>query len=330
MNNENLIEMIGTIAQAFGPSGNEQNVRDVIEPLLAGYVDEIRTDPLGNLIAVKKGSGLKIMLAAHMDEIGVLITYVDEKGFLRFGTVGGVYPHIALGARVIFESGTTGTVWYEEKMESMKDLKVDRMFIDIGAGSRAEAETMVHVGDMAVFCGDTVETNGRLISKAMDDRVGCAVLAALARTLTETQNEIYYVFTVQEEVGLRGARTAAWGIMPDMALAVDVTDTGDMPESHHMAVSLGRGPTIKIKDSSIICHPDVVERLRVGAEEAEIPVQYEVLTAGGTDAGSIHLTAGGIPTGAVSIPTRFIHSPSEMVSLSDVKGAIALLAAFIR
>lgn len=330
MNNENLIEMIGSIAQAFGPSGNEQNVREAIEPMLSGYVDEIRVDALGNLIAVKKGVGQKIMLAAHMDEIGILVTYIDEKGFLRFGTVGGVSPHSALGTRVVFESGITGTVWYEEKMESMKDLKVDRMFIDIGAGSRGEAEKMVRVGDMAVFCGDTVETNGRLISKAMDDRAGCAVLVALARTLTETENEIYYVFTVQEEVGLRGARTAAWGIMPDMALAVDVTDTGDMPESRHMAVSIGDGPTIKIKDSSIICHPDVVERLRNCAEAAEIPVQYEVLAAGGTDAGSIHLTAGGIPTGAVSIPTRFIHSPSEMISLGDVKGAIALLAAFIR
>ena len=330
MNDENLIEMIGSIAQAFGPSGNEQNVREAIEPMLSGYVDEIRVDALGNLIAVKKGAGLKIMLAAHMDEIGVLITYIDEKGFLRFGTVGGVSPHFALGARVVFESGTTGTVWYEEKMDTMKDLKADRMFIDIGAGSREEAEARVHVGDMAVFCGDTVETNGKLISKAMDDRVGCAVLVALARTQPETGNEINYVFTVQEEVGLRGARTAAWGIMPDMALAVDVTSVGDLPESHHMAVSLGKGPTIKIKDNSIICHPDVVERLRVRAEEAGIPVQYEVLTAGGTDAGSIHLTAGGIPTGAVSIPTRFVHSPSEMIALSDVKSAVDLLAAFIR
>jgi len=330
MNDSNFVEMIASIAQAFGPSGNERNVREVIEPMLSGCVDEVRVDALGNLIAVKKGAGKKIMLAAHMDEIGVLVTFIDEKGFLRFGNVGGVSPFISVGMRVIFENGTVGTVWYEEKMDSMKELKLDRMFIDIGAVSREEAETMVCVGDMAVFCGEAVETNGRIISKALDDRAGCAALVALARMMPETENEIYYVFTVQEEVGLRGARTAAWGIMPDMALAVDVTDVGDMPESHHMAVSIGKGPTIKIKDSSIVCHPDVVSRLRSCAEKAEIPFQYEVLTAGGTDAGSIHLTAGGIPTGAVSIPTRFLHSPSEMISVEDLKGVVNLLAAFIQ
>lgn len=330
MNDQNLVEMIASIAQAFGPSGNEQNVREVIEPLLSGFVDEIRVDPLGNLIAVKKGTGKKIMLAAHMDEIGIMVTYIDDKGYLRFGAVGGVRPHYALGARVIFENGTVGTVWYEEKLESMKDLSFDRMFIDIGATSREEAETMVKVGDMGVFCGEAVENNGRLISKALDDRAGCAVLVALARTLPETTNEIYFVFTVQEEVGIRGAKTAAWGIQPDMALAVDVTGTGDLPESRHMAVAVGKGPTIKIKDSSVICHPDVVERLRACAERAEIPVQFEVLVAGGTDAGSIHLTAGGIPTGAVSLPTHFIHSPSEMISIADLKGAVDLIGEFVK
>ncbi len=330
MNDQNFVEMIASLAQAFGPSGNEQNVREVIEPMLSGFVDEIRVDPLGNMIAVKKGTGKKIMLAAHMDEIGILVTFIDEKGFLRFGNVGGVSPFVSVGTRVIFENGTIGTVWYEEKMDGMKDLKLDRMFIDIGAASREEAETMVQVGDMAVFCGDAVETNGRIISKALDDRCGCAALVALARMMPETDNEVYFVFTVQEEVGLRGSRTAAWGIMPDVALAVDVTDVGDMPESHHMAVSIGKGPAIKIKDSSIICHPDVVDRLRSCAEKAEIPFQYEVLTAGGTDAGSIHLTAGGIPTGAVSIPTRFLHSPSEMISVEDLKSVVDLLAAFVQ
>ena len=329
MQHENFVEVIASIAQAFGPSGHEQNVREVIEPLLSGYVDEVRVDALGNLIAIKKGTGRKIMLAAHMDEIGVLITYIDEKGYLRFGNVGGVSPFYALGTRVVFENGTVGTVWYEEKIEGMKDLKIDRMFIDIGAASREEAEAMVRVGDMAVFCGDTVETNGRVISKAMDNRASCAVLVALARSMPETENEIQYVFTAQEEVGLRGAKTAAWGLQPDVALAVDVTATGDMPESRHMAVSIGKGPAIKIKDINVVCHPDVVEQLRACAADKEIAVQYEVLTLGGTDAGAIHLTAAGIPTGAVSIPTHFIHSPSEMVSISDMLDTVSLLAAFV-
>jgi endoglucanase len=330
MENENFVEVVASIAQAFGPSGHEKNVREILEPLVAGYVDEVRVDALGNLIAIKKGTGRKIMLSAHMDEIGVLVTYIDEKGYLRFGNVGGVSPHIALGTRVIFENGTVGTVWYEEKLEGMKDLKLDRMFIDIGATSRGEAEKLVRVGDMAVFCGDTVETNGRIISKAMDNRSSCAVLVALARSLPETENEIYYVFSAQEEVGLRGARTAAWGLQPDVALAVDVTATGDMPESRHMAVAIGKGPAIKIKDNSVICHPDVVEQLRTCAAEKDIAVQYEVLTFGGTDAGAIHLTGAGIPTGAVSIPTHFIHSPSEMVSVSDMLDTVDLLAAFVQ
>ncbi len=337
MNNANLIEMIANIAQAFGPSGNEENVREVIEPMIRSYVDETKVDVLGNLIAIKKArtgaeNPKKIMLSAHMDEIGVLLTYIDEKGFLRFGVIGGVSPFYALGTRVIFENGTIGTVWYEEKIESMKDLKMDKMFIDIGAKSREEAEELVQVGDMAVFCGDTVEANGNIISKALDDRVSCAILVALARLLPEegVDNEIYFVFSVQEEVGMRGAKTAAYAIMPDLALAIDVTATGDLPESRHMAVSVGNGPAIKIKDNSVICHPEIVERLRTCAEEKNIPVQYEVLTFGGTDAGSIHLTAGGIVTGAVSVPSRYIHSPSEMVSVHDVNLIIDLLDACVR
>lgn len=330
MKDENLIEIIGSIAQAFGPSGNEKNVREVIEPMLSGYVDEVRVDPLGNLIAVKKGSGKKIMLAAHMDEIGIIVTYIDDKGFLRFGCVGGVSQFFALGTRVIFENGTIGTVWYEENISTIKDLKIDNMFIDIGAKSKEDAGTMVKVGDMAVFCGETVENNGNLISKALDDRAGCAVLVALARSMPETQNEVYFVFTTQEEVGPRGARTAAWGIMPDSAVVIDVTDTGDLPESKHMAVKLGSGPAIKIKDRSVICHLDIVNGLKACAEQEGIEVQLEVLTAGGTDAGAIHLVAGGIPTGGVSIPTRFVHSPSEMISIADLKACVALLAAYVR
>ena len=155
-------------------------------------------------------------------------------------------------------------------------------------------------------------------------------MSQLARSMPETENEIYYVFSAQEEVGLRGARTAAWGLQPEVALAVDVTATGDMPESRHMAVAIGKGPAIKIKDNSVICHPDVVAQLRTLAEENDIAVQYEVLTFGGTDAGAIHLTGAGIPTGAVSIPTHFIHSPSEMVSVTDMLDTVDLLAAFVR
>ncbi|NLW02308.1 MAG: M42 family metallopeptidase [Clostridiaceae bacterium] len=325
-----MFDTISTLVNAFGPSGRENRVAEAITHLIKDKVDEISSDAMGNLIAVKKGFGKKIMLAAHMDEIGLIITTIDEKGFLRFGTVGGVLPLISLGQRVVFENGLTGVVWYEESIESIKDAKPEKMYIDIGAKSREHAEELVEIGDMAVFEGRPVQQNGLVISRALDDRVGCAVLAELARRCPETDHEIYYVFTVQEEVGLRGARTAAYAIRPDLALAIDVTRTADTPKSRHGAVSLGKGPAIKVKDNSVIAHPAIRERLENCARENGIPYQLEVLDKGGTDAGSIHITAGGIPSGGVSIPTRFIHSASEIVNLEDAGNALKLLETFVK
>jgi endoglucanase len=270
------------------------------------------------------------MLASHMDEIGIIVSYIDEKGFLRFGNIGGIPPLTILGQRVVFENGTVGVIWYEEDIDNIKNTKLDKMYIDIGAGSQEEAEKLVKVGDLAVFVGDTVEQNGKIISKALDDRIGCIVLIKLALSQPKTDNEIYYVFTAQEEVGLRGAKTAAFGIVPDMALAVDVCDTGDTPSCKPMAVRLGDGPAVKIKDHSVISHPKVKDLLIDLAEKNNIPYQMEVMLAGGTDAGSIHTTAGGIPSGGVSIPTRFIHDASEMVDLKDVENTVKLLAEFVK
>ena len=324
-----MFETIKTLVGAFGPSGCEKSVAAVIKSMLEGKVDEIRVNNLGNLIAVKKGNGKKIMLAAHMDEIGLIVSYIDEKGFLRFGKIGGVTPLVALGQRVVFKNGTTGVVWYEENIENIKEAKIEKMYIDIGAGSEDDAEKLVKIGDLAVFQGETIEQNGKVISKTLDDRAGCAILLELAMSRPETDNEIYYVFTTQEEVGLRGAKTAAYGIMPDMAVAVDVTKTGDTPSSKPMAVKLGAGPAIKIKDSSVITHPEVRDRLVRAATENNIPYQFEVLEQGGTDAGSIHITAGGIPSGGVSIPTRFTHSTAEMADLKDIENALLLLKRFV-
>lgn len=325
-----MFELINTLTHTFGPSGCEKKIASVISDLLKDSVDEIRTTAMGNLLCVKKGTGKKIMLAAHMDEIGVIVSYIDDKGFLRFGNVGGLPPLIILGQRVLFENGTVGVIWYEEDIDNMKNTKIDKMFIDIGAGSREEAEKLVKVGDMGVFVGETVEQKGKIISKALDDRIGCAVLIQLALSRPETDNEIYYVFTVQEEVGLRGAKTAAFGIVPDMALAIDVCDTGDMPHCKPMAVNLGEGPAVKIKDRSVISHPEVRDRLVDAANRNHIPYQLEIMMDGGTDAGSIHTTAGGIPSGGVSIPTRFIHNSAEMADLNDAENAVKLLAAFIK
>lgn len=324
-----MISLLKELAGAFGPSSREDEARSLIEKRIASRVDECYTDTLGNLIAVKKGSGKRIMLAAHMDEIGLVATFIDEKGYIRFSNIGGVNPYIAAGQRVTFQNGTVGAVCYEEKLEDMKDLKMNRMYIDIGTRNREETERFVKPGDMAVFAGETLEQNGKYISKAMDNRISCAILIALIERMENIPNEVIFTFTVQEEVGLRGAGTAAYGIKPDLAVAVDVTNTGDTPDCKPLAIHLGKGPAIMIKDNRTISHPFVKDTLIQCAKENDIPYQLEVLSAGGNDAGSIHVTAGGIPTGGVSIPLRYMHRPCEMADIQDVEYTVKLLDAFI-
>jgi endoglucanase len=323
----NLVKML---TSKFGVSGNEEEIREFIKGEIEKYVDEIGTDTLGNLIAVKKGKGKKIMVAAHMDEIGVIATYIDEKGFIRYSNIGWVSPYYLLGQRVRFKGGTAGAIFYEEKLEDFKNLKLSNMYIDIGAGSKEEAEKMVEIGETAVIEGEAVKSGDMIISKALDDRAGCGVLIKTIKELPKTDNEIYFVFTVQEELGLRGAKTAAYSIKPDLAIAIDVTPTGDTPECRPMSVKCGNGPAIKIKDRSIICHQEVKRLLEESARKLNIPYQYEIIESGGSDAGAIHMAVGGIPTGAVSIPCRYTHSPIEMVNINDLENAARLLSESIR
>jgi putative aminopeptidase FrvX len=320
-----MFELVGRLAGTFGVSGNEEEIRDVIKGEIQDKVDNIEIDTLGNLIAVKKGKGKKIMVAAHMDEIGVMATYIDDNGFIRFSNVGWVSQYYALSHKVKFKNGTTGVVFYEEKLDDMKKLKLPKMYIDIGAGSKEDAEKKVRIGDTACFIGETVARGEYIISKALDDRSGCAVLIQAIRDLDYTENEIYFVFTVQEELGLRGAKTSAYNIKPDLGIAVDVTDTGDTPECAPMEVKCGKGPAIKIKDNSILCHPEVRRLMEDCAKKLNIPYQFEILERGGSDPGAIHLTGGGVPSGAISIPCRYIHSPSEAVNINDLKNAAKLL-----
>ncbi|NMB20678.1 MAG: M42 family metallopeptidase [Firmicutes bacterium] len=319
--------IIQQLTEAFGPSGFETEVTELIKSMIEEHVDELGADVLGNLIAVKKGSqdGKKIMFAAHTDEIGLVVTHIDDKGFLRFGNVGGVGISTLVGNRVRFAGGAVGAI-YQEK-GSWKDLTLDKLYIDIGAESKEEALKKVKVGEFGIFHREFEDLGNRLIAKSMDDRVGCAVLVEALKTIKNPKNTLYFVFTAQEEVGLRGARTAAYGIEPDLGIALDVTLTGDMPEARRMDVSLGKGAAIKVKDSSLIAHPKVKDLLVSLAEEKQIPYQMEVLDAGGTDAGAIHLTKAGVPSGAISIPTRYVHSPSEMVDIRDVKACVDLVVA---
>jgi len=316
-------KLIGT----YGPSGNEEDIRRVIEEEIRDYVDQIDTDVMGNLIALKKGNGQgrKVMLSAHMDQIGLIVTHIDDNGFLRFSNVGGISVLNTINGKVIFKNGTIGTVSYENEIENIKDIKLNRMYIDIGANSCEEAAEKVSIGDVAVYYSPLAESNGRYIGGAMDNRSGCALLIETIKELKDCKNDAYFVFSVQEEVGLRGAKTSAYSINPDVGIAVDVTSTGDTPKARTMAVKLGAGPAIKVKDGSVICHPKVKDLMIDRAEDIDIPYQIEVLEWGGTDAGAIHLTREGIPSGAVSIPCRYVHSANEMVDEKDLENGVKLL-----
>ncbi|WHH59496.1 M42 family metallopeptidase [Petroclostridium sp. X23] len=322
-----MMDLLKELTQCYGPSGNEEKIRELLIEKIKDYVDEISVDPLGNLIARKKGNGKKLMFAAHMDEIGIIVTFIDDNGFLRFSNIGGVSPHYSLFQKVIFENGTIGIIGYEEKIEEMKNLKLEKMFVDIGASSKEEAEKMVNIGDAACFTGEFHQNFNKVSSKAMDDRIGCYILIEVIKSIKDNHNDLYFVFTVQEELGLRGAKTSAYSISPDYAIAIDVTGMGDIPGAKPMALKLGKGPAVKVKDSLIITHPFVRNLMVDTAKENEIPYQLEVLERGGTDSGAIHLTKGGIPSGVLSIPTRYIHSPREILDMDDVKNAIALMIA---
>jgi endoglucanase len=316
--------LIKKLVESYGPSGHEDQIRDLIRGEIKGLADYVTVDPLGNLIAVikkKSKSGRKVMLAAHMDEIGVMVTHVDSKGFARFVPIGGVSASTCYGGRVRFADGTLGVIGVEDRRAGSSSL--DQMFIDVGATSADNCP--VRVGDPAGFYRPFEEVGSRLVAKSMDDRVGCAVLIEVMRGLKRTPHEVQFAFTVQEEVGTRGAGPSAFGLEPDLALAVDVTLTGDTPKANKMAVSLGAGAAIKVRDSGMLADPRLVALLEQRAAEAKLPVQREVLEGGSTDARSIQLARAGVPAGCVSIPCRHIHTPSEMVDLGDVEGAVSLI-----
>ncbi len=324
------LDLLEKLTQTFGPSGYEDAIRDIIREEVAPLADELRIDPLGSLIAYRKGTGggQKIALAAHMDEIGVMATYVEEQGYVRFTSIGGLRPLNCAGSRVRFANGVVGVVSMERRDDANSMPALQHLYIDVGATSREGCP--VAVGDPGQFIGPLVRQGQRLVSKTMDDRVGCYVLIEVLRRLKDTPHEVYAIFSTQEEIGLAGARTSAFRVDPDMAISIDVTGTGDTPKAHPMAVELGKGPAIKVKDGGMISHPLVRDKLVAAAKEAGLPYQMEILLGGSTDAAAMQLVRAGVPSGCVSIPCRFIHSPSEMVDAADVENAIALLVTALR
>ena len=323
-----MMKTLGSLTGAFGPSGCENEISQVIERLAKPYADEISRDVMGNLICRKKGNGPKVMFSAHMDSIGLVATHIDEKGFVHVGAIGGISPTRVRFTPVKFQNGTKGLVCNHGGVTPDK-LKMSDLLIDIGAADGDEAKKLVQVGDIAVYDGEARSAAGRAISPYMDDRIACLVLLMVMEQLGETDNDLYFVFSTQEEVGCRGAKTAAWAIDPDYGIAVDVCGTDDMPGSKHEVTALcGKGAAVNVMDRSVICHPKMVEKLLALANEKGIPVQKSVSRVGGTDAGPIHQTRAGVYTGGISIPCRYVHTPTELVDLGDVRACADLAVAF--
>lgn len=336
-----LLEML---SNAHGVSGREGNVYDLIERELRPHADRIERDTMGNLIALKKGGPFSFMLAAHMDEIGMMVKYVDEKGFIRFVPLGGWYAPTLYNQRVVLH-GSKGEVYgviggkpphVMDEEERKKPVKIEEMFIDIGAKDPMEAKEFgIDVGTPVTLDRSLCSLAGtKVTGKAFDNRVGVAVLISVMQRL-ETEHTVYAVCTVQEEVGLKGARTSAFALEPSCAVALDVTIPGDHPgiEKKHSAIEMGKGPSITIIDSAgrgLISDQGMIEWLKQTAENNGIPIQLEVGSGGTTDATAIHLTKAGIPSITLSIPARYIHSPVEVVDLKDMELAAELLAKALR
>lgn len=317
-------ELVKKLTEAWGPSGYEHHVREIVREEVKDLADEITVDPLGNMICRVGSGGKKIMVSAHMDEIGVMATYREkESGYLRFANIGGVNKGMLRGNRVRFEDGTMGVIG----MHSDGGDKLDDFYIDVDDG----AEHTVPEGSPAHFVRQMETRGSRMIAKSMDDRIGCVVAIEAMRKLNkQTENEVYFVFSVQEEVGLRGARTAAFGVQPDVGIAVDVTASGDMLKGPKMSVKLGDGTAIKVHDPGLVVPPGIVNWMVNTAESNDIPYQRELLSGGTTDAAAIQLAHAGVPSGCISIPCRYVHSVSETVDERDVQASIDLLTSLVK
>lgn len=326
-----MIKLIKKFTSAFSVSGEEEQLRSIISKEIDPFADNISVDAMGNLIAFKKGqnSDKKLMIASHMDEIGFVVTYIEDSGIIRVSNIGGIRFLASSYHIVRFKNGTAGVLGIEANTKP-EEIKMNKLFIDIGAKNKKEAEKKVKIGDIcAVVPSFQKLLGGRYAAKAFDDRIGCAIAVDAARSVKRTAYDTYYVFTVQEEVGCRGSKPAAFSVEPDYAVALDVTTAGDAPGEKDLPVKLGGGAAIKIKDSSVICSRTIVDRLTELAEENKIKYQYEILTGGGTDTSSMQIAGAGCAAGCISIPSRYIHSPVEIVDIADVKACSKLLASLI-
>lgn len=331
-------DLLRELTETGGVPGYEGRIREIVDREIEPHVDDVRTDPMGNVVATAHGdSDFAVVVAAHIDEIGFMVTHVTEEGFLRLDPLGGWDPRILRAQRVTVHAqdedlpGTIGSSPpHLQDDDEEDDREVADVAVDMGLPVE-EVEERVSVGDVVTMQQTTTRVGDLVTGKALDDRVCVFAMIEAARRLTDLDVTVHYAATVQEEVGLRGAAAVAEDVDADLALALDVTAANDVPdvEDDEFVTELGEGAAIKLKDSSVITSVPVHRRLRALAEARDVPFQLEVLPSGGTDTAELQRAGGATPAGAISIPTRYLHTPTESAHVDDISGAIDLLVAFL-
>ena len=322
-----------------GISGREERIRSIVKKSIEGLVDEIRVDRLGNVIGIRRGGGPRVMLCAHIDTIGFLVSHIEDEGFLRISPVGGFDARTLVNQQVLVQgtedfigllSPGEPPVHLQPKGESKKELKIKDLFVDLMIPAQ-EVKAKVKVGDPTSLYRHPVVTDRVVTAPYLDDRLGVYVLVEVLRRLSQTPAELYAVFSVQEEVGVRGAKTSAFEIQPDIGVAVDVTIANDIPgaEKAQRGAILGDGMSINVMDALSISDPRLIQRFAELSEKLGLSYQREVFPSGGTDAGGIQLSRAGVPAITISVPTRYVHTVNEMALVSDIEGTIEVLVGFL-
>jgi putative aminopeptidase FrvX len=336
-------ELLKRLCETPGISSREDQIRRVVLNEMTPLVDSVTIDPMGSIVGHKKGcNGPRVMIAAHMDEIGFLVRYIDERGFLRLQPIGGFDPRVLIAQRVHVH-GFCGDKLLGMLQPAAKPIhllsdddrnrppKMEELFVDLGLTAE-QVKAKVEIGDAVTLARTAEVVGGNVVSKSLDNRLSVFVMLEALRQLSAHQCEIFAVATTQEEVGLRGSTTSAYHIKPDIGVALDVTLAGDYPgcSESEQVTRLGLGTAIKIMDSSLICHPKLVRHFRDVAEQHEIPYQLEILPRGGTDAGGIQRSRGGVPSFTLSTPCRYVHTVNEMASVHDIECSIELLKEWLQ
>ena len=335
------VELLRALTQTPGIASREHAVRGLVRAEMEPLLDDVAVDTMGNLIGTRTGTGgPRVAIAAHMDEIGFVVRYIDEAGFIRLQRVGGFDPRVLVAQRVAIRTragdSLSGVLQLAAKPIHLlqpgesKETRLDDLFVDLGLPVD-EVNRQITIGDMVTLDRDLAELGDTIVSKALDDRLGVFVMLEALRKSPHGAATVVAIASTQEEVGLRGATTAAHQVGADIAIALDVTIAGDIPGNppSDVVTKLGGGTAIKLMDSSHVAHPGLVDHLRDIAERHHIPYQLEILPAGGTDAAAFQKSQGGAVAGTISIPTRYVHTVNEMAHLTDIQASIDLLAAFL-